>query len=350
MNKLYYWWYVYGYFAPGADNLPCVGEVITYYLALSGLSKEKLAEVLQCTERYVEMLKSPNNKDMPKLLPRRILLAKALQIPPILLGLSSITLYEWGDGKPLLAEGIGQDPVASTETMTFYERMLALSWELYYTSSVQKAADSIDDAFQKLTTDFEHATGIKKDQYDAMRCRFYQLQSLVCRDRVEIDQAIGHQHEAVSIAFRLKNAELIASSLLRRARAYHHIPERKLALKDALDSLPYADLSRDPLKGKCYQMAGESQAYLAGSNKDLQEKSLFYFNKAAQIARSGNLEPDGSFVKTDVTSISIERAKALTLFGRFEDAHNALAIARKKLSPELTRWQVNLLIEEAKTS
>ena len=55
-------------------------------------------------------------------------------------------------------------------------------------------------------------------------------------------------------------------------------------------------------------------------------------------------------IKTDVTSISIERAKALTLFGRFEDAHNALAIARKKLSPELTRWQVNLLIEEAKTS
>ena len=36
-------------------------------------------------------------------------------------------------------------------------------------------------------------------------------------------------------------------------------------------------------------MAGESQAYLAGDNKELQEKSLTYFNKAAQIARKGNL-------------------------------------------------------------
>ncbi len=34
---------------------------------------------------------------------------------------------------------------------------------------------------------------------------------------------------------------------------------------------------------------------------------------------------------------------------RFSEAHSALAIARKNLSPELTRWQVNLLIEEAKT-
>ena len=81
----------------------------------------------------------------------------------------------------------------------------------------------------------------------------------------------------------------------------------------------------------------------------MQEKSLSYFNKAAQIARKGNLEPDGSFVKTDITSIYIERAKALTLFKRYSEAHNALTIARKNLSPELTRWQVNLLIEEAKT-
>ena len=264
MNKLYYWWYVYGHFRPGVDNLPCLGDVITYYLALSNLSKEDLALSLNCTERFIEMLKSPNNKDMPKLLPRRILLAKALHIPPVLLGLSSVTLLTWGEGESAHAEGIGLDTVASTETMTFYERMLALSWELYYTSSVQKAADSIDDAFQKLSTDFENTVGVKKDQYDAMRCRFYQLYSLVSRDRMEIEKAIEYQNQAVTIAFRLKNAELIASSLLRRARAYHHVPERELALKDALDSLPYADLSRDPLKGKCYQMAGESAGISCG--------------------------------------------------------------------------------------
>ncbi|HEY0754954.1 MAG TPA: hypothetical protein VGD98_13430 [Ktedonobacteraceae bacterium] len=146
MNKSYYWWYVYGHFSPGKDNLPATGEVITYYLALSGFSKEKPGEMLDCTERYIEMLKSPTNQDMPKLLPRRILLAKALHIPPILLGLSSITLYEWGDSSLTPATGVGLEPVTSTETMLFYERMLALSWELYYTSSVQKATESIDES------------------------------------------------------------------------------------------------------------------------------------------------------------------------------------------------------------
>jgi tetratricopeptide (TPR) repeat protein len=295
------------------------------------------------------MLKSPNNKDMPKLLPRRIVLAKTLHIPPILLGLSSVTLLEWGEGSLLEAGAIGQDAVASTETMTFYEQMLALSWELYYTSSIQKATNSIDNAFRKLSTDFKDATGVKRDQCDAMRCRFYQLYSLISRDRMNIDTAIDYQNQAVAIALRLKNAELIASSLLRRARAYHSQPERELALQDALNALPYADLSRPPLRGKCYQMAGESQAYLAGSDIALQEKSLAYFNTAAKIARKENMEPDGSFVKTDITSIYIERAKALTLFGRFEEAHNAFTIARKNLSPELIRWQVNLLIAEAVT-
>jgi hypothetical protein len=96
-------------------------------------------------------------------------------------------------------------------------------------------------------------------------------------------------------------------------------------------------------------MAGETQAYLAGGDTYLQDKSIVYFDKAGRIARKGNLEPDGSFVRTDLTSIYIERAKALRLFRRFHEAHNALGIARKNLSPELTRWQVNLLIEEAKT-
>jgi hypothetical protein len=349
MNKPYYWWYVYGHFAPGEDNLPCLGEVINYYFVLSGLSKDEFAVALHCTGRYIEMIKSPKNKNMPNLLSRRILLAKVLHIPPVLLGLSSVTLFEWGTGDAALVKDIGLDTVASTGTMTSYERLLALCWELYYTSSVGKARDNIDEAFQKLSVDFADATGIKRDQFDAMRCRFYQLYSLISRDSNDTKSAIDYQNKAVEIAFRLKNAELIASSLLRRARAYHHIPERELALKDALDALPYADLSRDPLKGKCYQMAGESQSYLAGDNKDLQEKSLAYFNKAAQIARKGNLEPDGSFVKTDLTSIYIEKAEALVLFKRFDEAHNALSIARKNLSPEITRWQVNLLLAEAST-
>jgi len=306
MSKSHYWWYAYGYFAPGKGNFPHLGQVIRYYRKVSGLGKEAFATVLGCTKRYVEMLESDRNVMMPELLSRR---------------------------------------------MAFYEGMLALSWEFYYTSSIQRAAKNIDICFEMLNDEAKEAKGVQCDQFDAMRCRFYRLSALVARERMEINNALDQINEAISIASRLKNTELLASSLVGRIRIYFYKQLYEQALQDAETACSYADadLLRDPLKGKCYQMAGEAQAYLAEDDKILQDKSLTYFYKAGRIARKGTLESDGSFVKTDLTSIYIERAKALRLFRRFDEAHNAFAIARKNLSPELTRWQVNLLIEEAKT-
>lgn len=339
----YYWWYPYGRFAPGDHNLPCAGEVLSYYLHLreQEISKYEVRTMFPWTERYTQMLTSQKNRSMPESLPRRIFLCKVLHIPPALLGLNALALA------PVNAMLVEADVVASPASMQFYERLLAVSWELYYTSSVEKAAHSITDCLQLLDQEAVNASGVRKDQYDALRCRFYQLCSLVARDRLALDQSLAYEHQAVEIALRLKNAELIAASLLRRARIYIKQRAYEPALTDAHAALPYANLSRDPLKGKCYQMAGEAAGYCAGPSRTKQQQSLAYFDVAAKIARKGDLTPDGSFVKTDITSISIEKAEALISFGRFEEAQNALAIARKQLSPEQTRWKVNLVLAEA---
>ena len=88
---------------------------------------------------------------------------------------------------------------------------------------------------------------------------------------------------------------------------------------------------------------------MAGSSQELQKKSLGYFDQVGRIVRKGNLEADGSFARLDLTSLYIERAEALRQFGQFDDVHDALAIARNNLSPQLTRWQVNIMLEEAET-
>jgi hypothetical protein len=120
-------------------------------------------------------------------------------------------------------------------------------------------------------------------------------------------------------------------------------------VQDAEAAIPYADRSRDPLKGKVYQILGETYGRIARSSQEMQKKSLGLFDQVGRIVRKGNLEADGSFVKLDLTSLSIERAEALRQFTRFDDAHDALAIARDHLSPELTRWQLNIQLEEAET-
>ncbi|GCE47651.1 hypothetical protein EI42_03799 [Thermosporothrix hazakensis] len=342
----YYWWHTYGPFDPGEGQFPHIGQVIKHYRKLRGWEQEELARILGWSLRYIKMLESPKNKKMPELIPRRVRISRALNIPPVLLGLSTIALLEQ-QPEPL-TEVITGDLMADEKIITFYENLLALSWDFYYSSSVQRAACTIDLCFSSLRRRVESARGVCKDQFEALLCRFYQLYSLLERDRLHIDEALAYENQAIEIAFHLRNTELIAASLLRRARIYIQSRQFEPAYQDAMQALPYADLSRDPLKGKVYQIAGEAQAYLAGKSERLQERSLTYFNTAGHIVRKGRLEPDGSFVRLDITSLYIERAKALTLFGRYDEAAHALLVARKGLKPGLPRWQINLLLEEAR--
>jgi transcriptional regulator with XRE-family HTH domain len=350
MSKPNYWWEAYGCFSQGEENYPHVGQVIRYYRKICGMERKELASLLGCTQRYVEMLESDRNLTMPQLISRRKLLTQVLHIPPVLLGLSPFILGK-EEVTNLSTSPANEEGTISTRRIAFYEEMLALCWESYYTSSIERATKNIVFSLEILSDEAEKVKGPQQDMLIAMQCRFYRLSALVARENQEIDKAYQQINEAISLATQLQNAELIAASLVGRIRLRYHKQEFEEALQDAEWACSYADagLLRDPLKGKCYQLAGEAQAYLAGDDRNLQEKSIAYFDKAGRIARKGNLEPDGSFVKTDLTSIYIERAKALRLFRRFDEAHNALAIARKNLSPELTRWRVNLLIEEAKT-
>jgi hypothetical protein len=350
MDRPYHWWYAYGHFDAGEHNGPHLGQVVRHYHNMSGMSKADLAAVLHCTSRYVEMMESEKNISMPELLSRRKVLAQVLQIPPVLLGLSSLVVADKGEIDSVLSPLLEGTPLDARH-LAFYEGILALSWETYYTSSIGRAAENISFCLELLDNERKNTTGVQHDQIDAMRSRFYRLAALVSREWAQIDTAFAQINTALDLAIRLRNAELVASSLVGRIRIRYHKQEYEDALADAEHACSYADaeLLRDPLKGKCYQMAGEAQAYLAGNSRILQDKSLTYFDKAGRVARKGNLEPDGSFVKTDLTSIYIERAKALRIFRRFDEAHGALALARKKLSPELTRWRINLLIEEAKT-
>lgn len=335
-----YWWDCYGSFSSGKDDLPVFYQVIRHYRELRGMSIKDLAVAYKRSVRFIEMLEKDTNIDMPKSNPRRVALAKILGIPGALLGVS----IAGDNGTTTL-----HPTILENHTQMFYEDMLASTWELYHTSSVSRAAQHIDLWLSFLSQETTKAQGIKKDQLKAVLCRFYQLSALVAREQLDIVRALSDEQEAIILALELGNAELIATSLQRRARIYMQTHKYRLAYQDAIEALPYAERSRDIIKGKTYQMLGESLAHIAGTDKSLQKQSLQYFTTANTLTRIGNLEPDGSFMKLDIASIAIEQAEALTLFGRYDDAHDALAIARDKMSPELTRWLVNILLTEADT-
>lgn len=335
MKQHQYWWSVYGSFRPGEEHLPHLGDVFAYYFEMSGMNNQEIAGKVGYTVRFIQLLKNRENVDHPKEVGRRRMLARMFHIPPVLLGLSAVGL-EQSDAQPVL-------PPAS---MQRYENLLAMCWELYYTSNIGKAEESITATLAELGEATNLASGVKRDQLDYMRCRFFQVASVVSRDQRKYPEALASMNQAAALAEKLKTSELVASSLLRRARVYLGAKEYPEAYADAMKMLPYADKCADPLKGKCYQMAGEATSFIAGLDAVLQQKSLGYFNEALKIVRKGNLEPDGSFVRTDLTSILIEKADAQRIFGQPEDALETLAIARKHASPEQHRWLINLATTE----
>jgi transcriptional regulator with XRE-family HTH domain len=338
-----YWWHTYGPFDPGENNLPHLGQVIRYYRELRNWKAKDLAEALGQSVRHVYEIEGHNN--MPELISRRQAISNLLQIPPVLLGLSVIV-----PSNNLEHSGIevaGTIPIIDVQAMNMLENMLELSWELYYTSSAQSAANNINRWIQHLTEAAKEARGVQRDQLIAMLCKFYQLSGVVARDRMDIPRALRDGKKAIDLAFQLKNPELISTSLFRRAKTYLKQQNYDAAIKDFETALPYAEKSRDPLKGYVYQATAEAYSIIANTDIQTQKRSLNLLDQVGRIVRKGNLENDGSFVKLNIAGLYITRAQALTLFHKTNEAHSALNIARNNLGPELTRWQARLLIIDA---
>ncbi len=340
-----HWWYIYGPFDPGENNLPRLGQVIRYYRELRQWKAKDLADALRQTPSHVyEMERSAN---MPELISRRQTIAQLLKIPPVLLGLSIV--LPGGELEQISTESAGTVHTLDPHIMNIYEGMLVLSWELYYTSSAQRAASNINHWLQILTDAAKEARGVQRHQLIAMLCRFYQLSGVAARDRMDLPRALRDGKKAVDLAFQLENPELIAASLFRRAKTYLKQEKHDAAIQDLETALPYADRSRDALKGYVYQATAEAYSVVASEDLQTQKKSLNMLDQVGRIVRKGNQEDDGSFVKLNIAGLYMDRASALTIYHKPDEAHNALNIVRSNLGPELTRWQARLLIADAQT-
>lgn len=346
-DKVVYWWHTYGPFEAGEDGLPHLGQVIKHYRELRGWSKEEAALVLDCTVRYLEMLESAKNTKMPESLPRRAFIARNLGIPLVLMGILPLVDNERNTFPDTLLTLTENFSVVSPQTMSMYERMLSFCWEACYTSSFQRASDDVAFCLSLLNEAAKNTAGIQRSQINMMRCKFYQLSGIIARDRLDFTRALEDGTKAVDLALELNNAELISSALEHRSGTYARTKQYETALVDIQRALPYADRSRSILKGNVYLVAAEKYTRVQGQQAEsIVMKQL---DTVGSIVRKGPLEDDGSFLKLNISSLYIERAKVLSCFGKFDDAHNSFKIAHKHLSPDLISWQANILLEEAET-
>lgn len=338
----YQWWYAYGYFSPGEDGFPHIGQVIRHYREMSNMDIETFALKLGVSPRRAYELEE--SSAMPKSIPRRQALADILSIPAALLNL------------PVLLQPFAVHPVAGTsilaqDAMQTYEDVLDLAWGAYYTSNPQRSARTVLYWQQYLANRIQESSGVSRDQMIALYCRFSQLGCVIARDRLDVNSALAHADQAVSAAFQLKNAELIASALYRRAKIYIGQRQYAQAVADVEGAIPYAERSRAPLRAYVSVFLAEVYSLHAPGDKQLRKKSLTLLDEVGRAVRSkGVLEGDGSYAKVDLPGLYIIRGDVLRRQGDIEGAQNALLVVADHLPPEFTRWRGNLRISEAQLS
>jgi hypothetical protein len=232
--------------------------------------------------------------------------------------------------------------------MPMYERLLASGWQASYTHSIQHASGIVACGLDMLNDALKEASGIQRIHLNSMLSRFY-------RDRLDFFQAAEDEQLAIDLACELEDAELIAAALNTRAGTYIRQRRYDLALLDIERALPYADRSRDILKGVVYSTASLVRSHIKGYEKGMQTQILRDLDAVSAIASEGKLEQDSSFLKLNLAGVQIERAKVLMQFEFFKDpdqrdfkqARYAFACAHEVLQPELVSWQANILLEEA---
>jgi tetratricopeptide (TPR) repeat protein len=230
-----------------------------------------------------------------------------------------------------------------------HEDLLSLAWEAFYTSNAQRSTSATGHWISFLK---QQATSVQetrsRNQYLMFLCRFLQLGSVLARDRADFGYGFAAIHEAIGLAFQLESAELVASSLYRRAKLYAAQQQYDRAIQDLEAALPYARHSRDPLRCYILMFLAEVYSLLAPENAELIKKSLHFLDEVAEAVRTHQvLEGDGSFVKVDTPGLFMIWGDVLRRAREIKDARQALHIVQTSLPKEFTRWQGNLHLATA---
>lgn len=152
----------------------------------------------------------------------------------------------------------------------------------------------------------------------------------------------------MTLAFHLKNAELVASSLYRRAKIWITQQKYNLAVQDLEQALPYAQRTRNPLRCYILMLLAESYSLFIPGEKEAFQYSFQLLDEVDRTVRShGTLEGDGSYVKVDIPGLYMIRGDVLLRSGHIEEARKNFSIVQESLPREFTRWQGNLLFSEA---
>src|SRR5579883_2943498 len=173
----------FGPFTPQEDGWPNTGEVIRHYRRLRKMSAETLArrygeelatycgyaDGTKITARWI--LKMEQKNQIPTDIVRRRILAKILDIPPLLLGLASLEAV-------VSQNAHRQFPSVLTSTsldVERYNKEARMFWQLHYAQTAQDALTTLLDDIRELVPLQRNAKGNLRRNLSELLNSYYRL-------------------------------------------------------------------------------------------------------------------------------------------------------------------------------
>lgn len=276
----------YGPFTAQENGWPNAGEVIRHYRRKQKLNAEGLAKLYggaigeQITARWI--LKMEQQNKVPLDITRRQALAKILEIPPLLLGLASVTQVTYN---PVAIKKVPQMLTYASFDLEWYSKEAHIFWKLHYAQTAQDVLPDLLSYINKLATIQQTTKGNVGRRISELINSFCRLAATIQRDQGRFEEAYILANHGVRLAKEMGNdpyaLQIIAASQYTRGVVNlawgafgNYVRHGKVILSKEKIEAAFADFEQalkyasPQLKGIIYSEMSRAQSLVAISPTD----------------------------------------------------------------------------------
>ncbi len=354
------WWIQEGFppFEVGKDGYPKPGQVIKYYRLqkLSDAASDHkhewtqtgLAETLSLTEFTVRRME--NQHQHLEMISRRRLLSFLLGIPPVLLGLDSLS-----HASPLALPSTPRNVTLNAEELAQHRVQLGRIWKGYYSNHGQEAQKRAIARINDLQEANSFVTSEQRSHLLEIQALYRSYLADTAREQADYRRVFGQANQVVLIGQEIENKEFTAMALIRRGAAYRERGDYQAAAADIDGALQLMKYTHVTLREVILVDVGRITAYTAQDKSD-RDRAFDFLQKAGTLARTGHIDEDPYFLNFNLGSYHLKRAQAYLAIGKkfssqrktsLQDTCNELALARQLTPLSLVRRHALINLAQA---
>jgi tetratricopeptide (TPR) repeat protein len=337
------WWQELGYpeFAKGPDGFPHTGQVVKYYRKQKMDKKghpwtqRLLSQCLGLTEQAVRDMESRGSgMDWD----RRQFLSEWLDIPPILLGITTVKeLLKSVEGEQTAEPAVVSSTAHHSRSLLIDIQQYTSSLNHYWTgfisdptpSSTVNVCLSMDALYRELP----HVGDERPIQ--ELLCRYHDLVANVLRDRQQYDEAILHCKKALRFAQLLSSNELSALVLYDWGYLLWQAGHLEEAQQKYEQARCYERGLPDHLRSALLLDAGLIGAMMA-KNELMRREAIALVDRVGNMLHSTEIKDDPYFLHLNLDGYHLRRSLLLLTLGYNRDALDELQLVKVE-SPYLRR-------------